>query len=783
MPTAIALVLSLALMPGAALAQEDPPEPEVSEEASAEQAAPLPPAVQPPLPQQATSQPASPQQAAPQQPMPQQASPQQVPPQAGVPHATVPAVPAGAPSVPGTPPSVVAPGVARPGAAAPGAATQNGPRQNGMTQNGATHSGAAPQNGARQYGAAPAVAAPGALAPNTDTRADDDNFLLLREAVRQNDAARAHALASRLPNYSLASYVDYYRLKPRLRDAAPEEIHAALQRHAGTAVAERLRADWLLELGRRRDWSSFEREMGKLARDDDLQIRCYALVARAGRGERVGAEARALLNNPPAYGEGCAALMAELAQRGELSEAELLWQLRLAGEMNATGPARRTAALLGASDTRAAQAVDVPAVALARGIGNSRAERQIYLVALGRMARTSLKLAVVALEKNAPRLSSEERAIGWANVALAASIVLSPEASAYWRRTNGAQLTNEQMQWKTRIALRNGDWKQVRSSIEAMPAALRAENAWVYWLGRAYKAEGRGDEARALFEKIAVQSHFYGQLAMEELGRMVTAPPPAAPVTAAELAQAGANPSLHRALKFYALRLRAEGNREWNWALRGMSERQLLAVGEFARRNQLLDRMVETSLRTRTELDYAQRFPAPHFEILHPTAQGLGLDKAWVYGLIRQESRFIQDARSGVGASGLMQVMPATGKWVATKIGLDNFVHDMLTDLRTNITLGANYMNMVLGNFDGSQVLATAAYNAGPGRARAWRGLLTEPMEGAVFVETIPFSETRGYVRNVMANATNYAAVFEQRPQSIKARLATVNPRSGSVLD
>jgi soluble lytic murein transglycosylase len=189
--------------------------------------------------------------------------------------------------------------------------------------------------------------------------------------------------------------------------------------------------------------------------------------------------------------------------------------------------------------------------------------------------------------------------------------------------------------------------------------------------------------------------------------------------------------------------------------------------------------MINTSERTRTELDYSQRFPSPHDDIMHPTAQGLGLDKAWAYGLIRQESRFIADARSGVGASGLMQVMPSTGKWVAGKIGLSDFVHGMLNDLRTNITLGANYMNMVLANAEGSQVLATAAYNAGPGRARAWRATLTAPMEGAIFVETIPFPETRNYVRNVMSNATNYAALFDKRPQSIKARLGTITPRSG----
>jgi len=628
-----------------------------------------------------------------------------------------------------------------------------------------------------------APAAPGAP-QSAQSRADDDNFLLLREASRQNDGVRANAIASRLPQYSLAAYVDYYRLKPRLRDAIQDDVLPVLRRYEGTAVAEQLRADWLMELGKRRDWTTFEREAGALAGSGSVQIRCYALLARAERGERVADEARALLKAPAGYGDACASLIAQLAANGQFTQADLLWQLRIAGLDNTTGPARRAATLLGLNESRATQAVDLPAVAMARGIGKSRAEREIYLVSVGRMARTSLKLAVVSLDKNSPNLSAEERAVGWANVALAASIAQAPEARIYWQRAGDTPLTEFQIQWKARVALRHGDWKTVRATIEAMPAALRQESTWVYWLGRAHLAEGRQAQAQELFKSIAAQTSFYPQLAQEELGLPVIAPPPVSPITAAELAQANANPSLQRALKFYDLSLRAEGNREWNWGLRGLSERQLLAAAELARRNDLLDRMVETSLRTRNEQSYDQRFPAPHLEVLKPTAQELGLDKAWVYGLIRQESRFIRDARSGVGASGLMQVMPATAKWVAAKIGLDNFAHDMIHDIRTNITLGANYMNMVMDNFEGSQVLATAAYNAGPGRARTWRGRLDAPMEGAIFVETIPFTETRGYVRNVMANATNYASVFDGKPQSLKARLGTISPRPGaSVLD
>jgi soluble lytic murein transglycosylase len=630
-------------------------------------------------------------------------------------------------------------------------------------------------------------ATPGAALPQAVTdaaREQDTIFLQLREAARQGDASKAAELAARLPGYAIPSYVDYYRLKPRLREASNEEILDFLKRYEGSAIADRLRNDWLLELGRKRDWFNFDRELPLFVKNDDYQVKCYALLSRAVKGQNVVQEARALLDNPPLYGDACAALVGQLAQSGQFTKEDLLAQLRLAGEMHATGPSRRTALLLGASDTRAAQAVDVPALAMARGVGSTRAEHEIYLVAVGRMARTSLKLATVALNRNASRLSSEERAIGWSNIALAASLVLAPEAYDYWQRAAGAPLSETQSEWKARIALRRGDWKMVRATIDAMPADQRALPAWTYWLGRADLAQGKREEAQALFRRIADQNNFYGQLAMEELGQQIAIPPnasiPTAP-TAPELAQMAANPGFKRALKFFALRLRFEGTREWNWTLRDFSDRQLLVAAEYARQNEILDRMVNTSERTRTEFDYTQRFPAPHNDILHPTAQGLGLDQAWVYGLIRQESRFISDAQSGVGASGLMQVMPSTGKWVAGKIGMSDYGHGMLSDIRTNILLGTNYLNMVLNNAEGSQVLATASYNAGPGRTRSWRGLLNAPMEGAVFVETIPFEETRNYVRNVMSNATNYAALFEKRPQSLKARLGTITPRGSAI--
>ena len=628
----------------------------------------------------------------------------------------------------------------------------------------------------------PPVPASSPVAASADAHPDDNTFTLLRDAARMDNSAKATELAARLAAYPIPSYVEYFRLKPRLRVASADEIRSVLARYQGSAVADRLRNDWLLELGRARDWVNFDHELPLFVLNDDLQVKCYALISRAVKGERVADEARALLTSPPSYGEACSALIAPLAQNGQFSMDDLLAQLRLAGEANATGPARRLAVLLGIPDSRAAQAVDLPAVAMARGVGGGRAEHEIYLVALSRMARTSQKLAAIALRKNAPLLTPEETAIGWAGIAHAASLSVSPDAAVYWRASNGAPLTQEQIQWKTRIALRTGDWAGVRSTIEAMPPHLRAQPTWTYWLARALQATGV-EGATALYERIADHGGFYGQLALEELGQKISIPPAGARLTPEEIAHVASNPGLRRALKFFSMRLRAEGSREWNWELRKFNERELLAAAEFARKNGILDRMVSTSERTRSQFDYTQRFPSPHIDILNPTTTKLNLDQAWVYGLIRQESRFIMDAQSSVGASGLMQVMPSTAAYVARKIGLGDYVHSKLNDLHTNLVLGANYMSMVLASADGSQALASAAYNAGPGRMRSWRSALTEPMEGAIFAETIPFMETRIYVKNVLANATTYAALFENKPQSLKARLGKVSPRSATLID
>lgn len=611
----------------------------------------------------------------------------------------------------------------------------------------------------------------------------DADFVALREASLRGEIAESGRLAARLSDYAIPSYVDYYRLYPRLVSATEGEIRSFLERYDGTAIADRLRNDWLLILGRARLWHAFDEQYPLFMLNDDTQVKCYAMQSRLAKGENIAKPARELLVQPKYYGDACGELIIRLSQEKQFTDIDVWNQIRLASEYGFGGLARRLASQTDATEKQVALAIDKPGPVLEHGIVAPRASRELFIIALGRVARDDHEKAVRALNKILPRLSKDEQVNAWAQIALPASRQLSSEAANYWRKTWGASLSADAYQWRARAALRIEDWPMVAKAIEAMPRELQKDPTWIYWRGRAVLAEGKTEDAQKYFQAISSLSSFYGLLATEELGQKIMVPAPPQPSRSDEIAEAAANPGFRNAFKFFDMELRFEGNREWNWQLRKLSERQLLAAAEFARQSDVLDRMVTTADRARVELDYTHRYPAPHNVIMQAAVTPLGLDKAWVYGLIRQESRFVKAARSSVGASGLMQVMPATARYVAAKIGMTGYSGSSINDTQTNILLGTNYLNMVLAKLGGSQTLATAAYNAGPSRPRLWRTSLIKPVEGAIFAETIPFSETRGYVKSVLANATWYAALFENKPQSLKQRLGVVTPKDDNLAE
>jgi len=648
----------------------------------------------------------------------------------------------------------------------------------------------------------PALAANGSqesIAGIPPLPAADQRFLAARDAARAGDRSKLAQLAPQLASHPLAAYVEYWQLVPRLRSADPvvaTEVESFFTRHADTYIADRLRLDWSLALADRGDFTGFEREASRLVwNTDDTQVRCYSILSRyrnssGSQSDVVAREARQMLaNTRDSAGEGCLALTEALLADERIS----VWErVRALVEQNQLPTAKRIGAR--ALDARGkpvdqkllTQAIDRPAAFLtAHERRLTEVQRELATVAIVRLARDSPGDAAEHAAALNLHLTPEQRGIVWGRIGHMAALRLMPEANEWYRRGGehvgigpDAARVDEVLEWQVRAALRAGDWSTVKSAIDRMPATLRADPAWVYWYGRALKADSRPAEAQDHFTQIAAQFNFYGKLAAEELGLPIILPPRAPAPTAEELAPMTSNPGFARAQKFYELGMRVEGNREWNWQLRGMTDRQLLAAAEYARAQALLDRMINTSDRTRSEYDFTQRFPSPFRDAMVQYATPLGLDETWVYGLIRQESRFIMDARSHVGASGLMQLMPATARYVARKMNVSGFSPARVSERDMNLMLGTGYLKMVLDDLDGNAVLATAAYNAGPGRPRAWRATLARPVEGAVFAETIPFNETRDYVKKVMSNSVYYAALFENKAQSLKARLGTIAPKA-----
>ncbi len=614
----------------------------------------------------------------------------------------------------------------------------------------------------------------------------DEKVMAAHDAFRNGEQVKLGRVAQTVGGHELAPWVEYWQLRLKLENGDTAGIGEFLARNGGTYLAEKLRADWLKQLGKQQQWSEFSAAYPALLQPDQ-EIACDGLQARlVEQHDRTALdEARPLWFAALELPDACQPLMDTLRKEGRLNDDDVWMRVRRLLEISKIKPAYGAAAYLpkgaGPELKTLDSVVEKPKRYLDKlpsAFAEPRANREMALFALQRLARLDPLAAALQLKRIEANFPDADRAYAWTQIAWFGARNHQPEALDWYAMADKAALSDEQLAWKARAALRVGDWPTLNRAIEQMPLSLAAQPEWIYWKGRALAALGRNEEGQAYYARIVGQATFYGNLAAEELGLPIALPPRAAAPGDNELAQAAANPGLRRALALMRIDLRAEGVREWNWAVRDMNDRQLLAAAELARRAEVFDRAINAAERTIVEHDYSLRYLAPFRDTIDTKARELSLDSSWIYGLMRQESRFVTQARSGVGAKGLMQLMPATARFVAKKIGLSGFRASQVNDMDVNVTLGTSYMRMVLDAFDNQPVLASAAYNAGPARARKWRA--DRPIEGAIYVETIPFSETRDYVKKVMNNAVYYSMLFEEKPQSLKLRLGVIGPRKGS---
>ena len=663
--------------------------------------------------------------------------------------------------------------------------------------------------------------------------ATDALIVEMNQAFKRGDRKKLSALLPQAKGHALEPYAAYWELKARLPEATAQEVQDFYARYPSTYQEDRLRNDWLLLLGQRRDWAAFATEYPNYRMGDDKEVRCYALLVEhlknPPQDAKLADEVRKNWFAQRDADDGCRAAAERLVGTKNLNVQDVWQKARLALEANRPRAAREAVAIVSPESAgMVSELVDSPARFLTeKNVAIRSTRKELITLALVRMAsadQSGAESAAAMMDaKWGSQLTAEERNWVWGLIgkqtATRLGVIAAADALAYFSKvTKDTDLSDDMLAWKARAALRAARqprYKDVLSAINAMSPEGRLEPTWVYWKAKAIGStlpisiatattattaataasataaasetiSPQRAEMLALYQSIASVRGFYEQLALEELGQKITVPTKPTPISADEKEAARLNAGLNRAAYAIAIGLRPEGVREWNYTTNlakpgGMTDRELLAAAQFACDKQIWDRCINTSERTKAVIDLEQRFPMPFKDAVVKRAQSINLDPAYVYGLIRQESRFIMDARSGVGASGLMQVMPATARETARRIGMTGFTADQITDRDTNIAIGTGYLKLVLDDVGGSMPMAAAAYNAGPGRPRTWRGQPGSPtLDAAIWAESVPFAETRDYVKKVLSNTTNYAAILTGQPQSLKARLGTVGPRDGS---
>jgi soluble lytic murein transglycosylase len=613
------------------------------------------------------------------------------------------------------------------------------------------------------------------------TGTPDQAFQAARRAYKNGEVAKLEANLPALGDHELLPYVEYWRLRMDIERADAKQIQAFLSKTDGMLVAERMRARWLREIARREQWTDFLAISGRLS-TWDTELTCYSLQARIASGETSAVkEARDLWFTGNAQPGSCLPLFESLFEQDLLGVDDLWARFRLA--MNSGNRRVAKAILKYAPEAERPSSRDINRVArrpqnylkqLSMPLKN-RGQAELALYALYKAGRSWPHLATRKLEEIEDHLSEENRSYAVGQIAMAAAWQHHPDAHDWFKKVHPRDLDDKQLEWRVRAALRNGDWHDIIGCVEAMSPEKQTTSRWRYWKARALQTTGQQFEASALLASLSNEFNFYGQLAAEKLGNTMSFVPQTYRPNARDVAIIATDPGLQRAMAFYRNSMRYEGALEWAWTVKDYDDRQLLAAAALASRNEWYERAIHTAERTKILHDFSLRFPAPYRDVMRLYTEEMELDEAWVYGLIRQESRFVTSARSTAGAGGLMQLMPSTAKWMAKRLGLKGHHSKLVNSVDTNISMGTSYLRQVMDTLDNHLVLASAGYNAGPRRAARWRDV--KPLAGDIYAETIPFPETRSYVKKVMSNTMYYARLFGQTGLSLRDLLGTVSPR------
>ncbi|MEO5811314.1 MAG: transglycosylase SLT domain-containing protein [Rhodanobacter sp.] len=602
-------------------------------------------------------------------------------------------------------------------------------------------------------------------------------------AAAQTGGEQWRALASGLADYSLYPYLPAAALQHDIRVLDRKTVEDYLRRYPDWIPAADLRRDFLLELARRQDWNAFT-ALYQAGLGDTLT--CYALQARLSHSETLDfATDLAMLWAKPNLPNACDPVLNAAHDQGLLTGKRLWTRIDRAATANQPGTIEALASWLPTDDALAARqlalALRDPAAALTSAVNwpNTLRNTQAVTLALTRLARRQSTSADSAWQSLQTRFSfsAVQREQILYNLALFHATDFDDNALARLIALPATAQTDASREWRARVALARQQWPAVLAAIDAMPSEQQQDDEWQYFRARALAATNRSDQAQQGYAALARQATFFGFLAADKLNQPYAICPitlAADPLSEKALLD---NPALQRAFELYAVNLPGYARREWNRALQGADQATAQLAADLANRRGWYDRAVFTLNSGDALRMYALRFPLASQDGLVPEARQAGIYPAWAYGILRAESAWMNDARSGANARGLMQLLPTTAELVAKRNGLNWGGAETLYDPVVNIALGTRYLAQMAARFNGSPWLASAAYNAGPNRVDQWlaaRGTLAPDL----FVATIPFKETREYVARVMAFSVIYDWRLNTSVVPLAVRMGAINQPS-----
>lgn len=626
------------------------------------------------------------------------------------------------------------------------------------------------------------------------------------KALSANDLARYQELIDTLQDYPLVGYLQFDYLRNRLADASDSEVEDFLHRYVDSPISARLRAAWLEQLASEGRWNPFLKIYDAAPPGEQgVAVRCYALEARYRtlEGQTVTQdwldEVQALWLVGKPQPDECDTVFTLWRNKAPVTH-DLIWQrIRLAMDNRQLSLAGELAKDLDAGGqawvARWLRMHDNPEQMLGHPdySGDTPEARDIVRHGIKRLARNDASIAADRWSSLKPNYSfdTDDIAATERDLAMSAALQRKPQALKLLSAVDTRQVDSVLREWRVRAAVAQQDWPAVITWVVALEGDERQKGDWRYWHARALEqvksaapqipnpaqltTPSNQTLADQIYAELAKERTYYGFLANDRLGRNYQIKSSPIEFSKEELARLAARPSMVRVHELEQIGLLPEAYREWEYALPSLSKRELELAAVLANRWGWYSRAIFTSAKANHRDDLELRFPTLFRAQVLASAEQNALDPAWVYGVIRQESAFSTDARSSAGALGLMQLMPATGKQTAELIKSPLRDISELLNVDKNIQLGSAYLRQVLDINSGHQVLATASYNAGPGRVKQWLPIY-ENTPADVWVENVPFTETRNYIQQVMAFTTIFSHQLGRDIVPLSKRMPDINP-------